>query len=75
MAKCKFCKDLEWLKDKSKDIKKKDGMNTYYKAALEYRRVLNGVTHGIGNFDTYPLYFCPVCGTKLVKAIRQKKKL
>lgn len=75
MASCKFCKDLEWLKDKSRDLKKKENINTIYRAGLYFRRTTSGEMVHEDTYNLYTLNFCPVCGTKLVNAIRQKKKL
>lgn len=76
MASCKFCKNLEWLKDKARDRKKKYGVNSTFGGRIDYRYTVNGEREDEGVFgERYSLNFCPVCGKKLVRAIRQKKKL
>ena len=75
MARCKFCKDLEWFKDKSKDLRKAEGINTYFKSALYYWRTKERVAVGAGNAGLYPLNYCPQCGTKLIKQTKQKKNI
>lgn len=76
MASCKFCKRLELLKDKGRDLKKKQGINVTFGARVDYRHTVSGYRVDQGVFtERYTLNFCPVCGTKLVRAIRQKKKL
>ncbi len=75
MARCKFCMDYEKFKDAAKEHRKKEGIYTTFKFGLRARRTLNGELIGTPTYGFYPLTFCPQCGTKLIKARRQKKQL
>ena len=75
MARCRFCKDLERYKDMARDLKKKENINSRFMSSLTIRKFKD---HQLISSETNvmcELVFCPMCGTKLVKPIRQKKNI
>lgn len=75
MAQCKFCKKMDWVKDKASDQKAKDGINTTVCAGLVIRNFINKELIYMETLDHYPLNYCPQCGRKLVKQCKLKKKI
>ena len=75
MAQCKFCKRLEWEKDHAQRLRQKAGINSYYRVGLIVKHTANGEVLETIHAKDFTMNFCPVCGRKLVKSIRQKKNL
>ena len=75
MPRCKFCKDLERAKDRASFRKQKEGLNTTIRAGMVVKILNNGEVVSMDTISDYILTYCPLCGRKLVKAYKQKKKI